>query len=110
MWSSKVVTRLYNLVSSANKCTGDATTLGMSLMKQTNRSGSNALPLGMPLVTLAHVDLLPFTTTQSVIFHLTDIPLYGASRRYISTTPSIVYGFQLAAESKPDIVKNIRQQ
>ena len=58
-----LLTRLYKLVSSANKCTGDATTLGMSLMKQANRSGPNSLPWGMPLVTLAHVDLLPFTTT-----------------------------------------------
>ena len=63
LWSSKVVTRLYNLVSSANKCTEDSTTLGMSLMKQTNRSRPNTLPWGMPLVTLTHVDLLPFTTT-----------------------------------------------
>ena len=63
LWSPKVVTRLYNLVSSANKSTEDATTLGMSLMKQTNRSGHNTLPWGMPLVTLAHVDLLPSTTT-----------------------------------------------
>ena len=63
LWSSKVVTPLYNVVSSADKCTGDATTLDMSLMKRTNRSGPNTLPWGMPLVTLAHVDLLPFTTT-----------------------------------------------
>ena len=64
LWFSKVVTRLYNLVSSANKCTWRCDyTSHMSLMKQTNRSCPNTLPWGMPLVTLAHVDLLPFTTT-----------------------------------------------
>ena len=63
VWSSKVVTPMYNLVSSANKRTGDATSLGMSLIQLTQRSGPNTLPCGMPLVTLAHVDLLPFTTT-----------------------------------------------
>ena len=81
LWSSKVVTRLYNLVSSANKCTGDSTTLGMSLMKQTNRSGPNTLPCGMPLVTLAYVDLLPFTTTlwrrpeRNASIHCSTVPL-----------------------------------
>ena len=88
LWSSKVVTRLYNLVSSANKCTGDATTLGMSLMKQSNRSGPNTLHCGIPLVTLANVDLRPFTTTgwrrpeRNVSIHCSTVPPVQITIRY----------------------------
>ena len=58
LWSSKLKTRLYNL------CTGDATTLGMSLIKKTNGSGPNTLPNRFTFIPMSFFEVYTCGTSQ----------------------------------------------
>ena len=69
----------------------DATTLGMSLMKQTNRSDPNTLPWGMPLVTLAHIDLLLATAREECIDHCSTVPPIYFNINLLKINENFVY-------------------
>ena len=61
-----LITSLYKIQSSANKCSWDDTFSWMSLMNTTNKRGPRTVPWGTSELTMTSSDLIPSRTTRWV--------------------------------------------